>query len=144
MVGVGSLNVFPTSLIIYIISMAQRVTIPWDDGSGDNFYIDFSGVAGATTCPVTSDANLTGLERTKVLEFRTTTAGIPEASQASAYLTVVQKIDSLVVAMFENVVSIYDGQKAGYKEPTATYLRNLAGGLQKTEAGEKIKLTEKE
>lgn len=91
--------------------MAQKVSIPWEDGSGDNFYIDFSGIAGTSQSIVTSDHNLTGFERRKTIEFRTTSN---TSKQASAYLTVIQKTDSLVVAMYDNIVSIYDDKKAGY------------------------------
>lgn len=92
-----------------------KITIPWDDGSGDSFYIDYTGIEGSSESLITSDINLTGVERRKTLVFRTTTSNVSTAHQAEAYLTIVQRIDSLIVAMFKGVVSIYDGKKAGYK-----------------------------
>lgn len=94
-----------------------KVSIPWNDGSGDNFYIDYTGIEGSSESLITSDTNLTGVERRKTLVFRTTTTGVTTAQQAEAYLTVVQMTDSLiVVAKFFNIVSMYDDQKAGYKQ----------------------------
>ena len=90
------------------------VTIPWDDGSGDSIYLNFSTVVETGQATVTSDFNYTGYERSKVLSFRTTTNGLSNGEQAVAYLTVIQKTDGLVVAQFEDTVSIYDETKAGY------------------------------
>lgn len=94
--------------------MAQRVTIPWGDGSGDNLYLDFSGQAGESVCTVTSDVNLSGFERTKVVEFRTTNSEIADASQIVVNLSIVQDTDRLIVATFNDITSIYEGKKAGY------------------------------
>ena len=93
-----------------------KVSIPWDDGSGDNSYIDYTGIEGNSESLITSDTNLTGVERRKTLVFRTTTTGVITAQQAEAYLTVVQMTDSLIIATFSNIVSMYDDQKAGYKQ----------------------------
>ena len=91
-----------------------KVTIPWDDGSGDNFYIDYTGIGGCSDSIITSDINRTGVERRKTLVLRTTAAVVTPAQQAEAYLTVVQKTDGLIVATFSNIVATYDGIKAGY------------------------------
>lgn len=97
-----------------------KVSIPWDDGSGDNFYIDYTGIEGSSESLITSDTNLTGVERRKTLVFRTTTTRVATAQQAEAYLTVVQMTDSLiVVATFSNIVSLYDDVKAGYRQQNA-------------------------
>lgn len=119
-----------------------KVTIPWDDGSGDNFYIDYTGIGGSSESLITSDTNLTGVERRKTLVFRTTTTGVITAQQAEAYLTVVQMTDSLIVATFSNIVSIYEGQKAGYKQNEVAYLRHQLEGYVKTSDDEKIQLKE--
>lgn len=119
-----------------------KVSIPWDDGSGDNFYIDYTGIGGSSESIITSDTNLTGVERRKTLVFRTTTTIVATAKQAEAYLTVVQMTDSLIVAMFEGVVSIYSGMKAGYKTDEAQYLRTQLDGYMKTSEDEKIQLKE--
>lgn len=92
-----------------------KVTIPWDDGSGDNFYIDYTGIEGSSESLITSDTNPTGVERRRTLVFRTTTTGVTTDQQAEAYLTVVQMTDSLIIATFFDIVSMYDDQKAGYK-----------------------------
>lgn len=45
------------------------ISIPWDDGSGDNFYLDISQVNQSNNITITSDINLTGLIRFKTLTF---------------------------------------------------------------------------
>lgn len=92
-----------------------KVSIPWDDGSGDNFYIDYTGIEGSSESLITSDTNFTGVERRKTLVFRTTTTGVTTAQQAEAYLTVVQMTDGLIIATFSNIVSLYDDVRAGYR-----------------------------
>lgn len=106
-----------------------KITIPWDDGSGDSFYIDYTGIEGSSESLITSDTNLTGVERRKTLVFRTTTANVGTAQQAEAYLTVVQRTDSLIVAIFKGVVSIYDDKKAGYKNRRSSVPKDTAWGL---------------
>lgn len=96
-----------------------KVTIPWGDGSGDNFYIDYTGVEGSSESVITSNINQTGVERRKTLVFRTTTSNVVTALQAEAYLTVIQKTDnSLVVAMFNNTVATFGTSevKAGWRD----------------------------
>lgn len=95
-----------------------KVTIPWGDGSGDNFYIDYTGVEGSSESLITSDINQTGVERRKTLVFRTTTSNVVIALQTEAYLTVIQKTDSLVVAMFNNTVATFGTLevKAGWRD----------------------------
>lgn len=95
-----------------------KVTIPWGDGSGDNFYIDYTGVEGSSESLITSDINQTGVERRKTMVFRTTTLNVVTALQAEAYLTVIQKTDSLVVAMFNNTVATFGTSevKAGWRD----------------------------
>lgn len=95
-----------------------KVTIPWGDGSGDNFYIDYTGVEGSSESLIISDINQTGVERRKTLLFRTTTSNVVTALQSEAYLTVIQKTDSLVVAMFNNTVVTFGTSevKAGWRD----------------------------
>lgn len=97
-----------------------KVTIPWGDGSGDNFYIDYTGVEGSSESLIISDINQTGVERRKTLVFRTTTStsNVVTALQSEAYLTVIQKPDSLVVAMFNNTVATFGTSevKAGWRD----------------------------
>lgn len=84
-----------------------KITIPWDDGSGDSFYIDYTGIERSSESLITSDTNLTGVERRKTLVFRTITANVGTAQQAEAYLTVVQRTDNLIVAIYDNIGSSY-------------------------------------
>lgn len=65
------------------------VTIAWNDGSGDNLYLSLSG----DSVEVTSDANWSGEERSKTLNFATT-VGI-----ASAQLVVTQSVGLSVVVI---------------------------------------------
>lgn len=82
-----------------------KLTIPWDDGSGDNMYIEFTGQPGNTELPITSDVNESGYERRKTLVFKTTNTGNTLPSEA--YLTIVQKTGNLVVAIYDNIGSTY-------------------------------------
>lgn len=90
-----------------------KVSIPWDDGSGDSFYIDFEGLSVGLECEITSDPNFTRLERKKTLIFKanTTKSDIPYESEA--YLTVIQRLDSLIIASFEGIISTYGNVKGG-------------------------------
>lgn len=96
-----------------------KITIPWNDGSGDSFYINYTGIEGSSESLITSDTNLTGVERRKTLVFKTTTTRVATAQQAEAYLIVVQMTDSLIVATFSNIVSLYNDVKAGYRSQNA-------------------------
>lgn len=95
-----------------------KVTIPWGDGSGDNFYIDYTGVEGSSESLIISDINQTGVERRKTIVFRTTISNVVTALQSEVYLTVIQKTDSLVVAMFNNTVATFGTSKikAGWRD----------------------------
>lgn len=46
--------------------MAETI-IPWGDGSGDNLYLTYPSASGSQTVSVASDANGTGVARTKVV-----------------------------------------------------------------------------
>lgn len=87
--------------------------IPWDDGSGDKFYVDFSQLTSDNPLIlVTSDENNTSIERTKILRFRgSVTTNYP---QADTILRVTQQVDNLVIATFENHTSVYQETKSGY------------------------------
>jgi len=93
------------------------VPIPWEDGTRDFFYLDFSKIAaGDTVIPVSSDLNNTGVERTKVIRFQGVepNENSPEGAQAQAVLRIVQQADNLVIATFTQTYSIYEDVKAGY------------------------------
>lgn len=95
----------------------EKVAIPWDDGSGDSFYVDFTGLSGKLESLITSDPNFTGLERKKTLVFKTNTNNSSIPYESEAYLTVLQRLDSLIVASFEGVVSVPNSDeliKGGY------------------------------
>lgn len=93
------------------------IAIPWEPTlpDGDKFYMDFSTIAEDYIVKISSDKNETGLARTRILKFK---GAMPDGSlpnaQAEAFLRVVQQVDDLVVATFENTTSVYNDQKAGY------------------------------
>lgn len=95
------------------------VAIPWDDGSGDNLYLDFSRMEETNnTIYLSADENNTGMARTKIVKFQgdPSTGNLPSGvSQAAAVLRIVQQIDNYIVATFEQTYSIYDDQKAAFK-----------------------------
>lgn len=92
----------------------EKVAIPWDDGSGDSFYIDFSGLSGNLETVITSDPNFTRVERKKTLIFRANPGNSNIPYESEAYLTVTQKLDSLIIASFEGIISSYDNTKGGH------------------------------
>lgn len=74
----------------------MRTTIPWEDGSGDNIYLDYAAASGNQTVLVSSDANDTYEERRKNITFATT--GV---TPVTATLTVIQASNGdLVVITF--------------------------------------------
>lgn len=81
-----------------------KVNIPWDDGYGDNLYIEYTGQPGNNELLITSDFNNTGFERRKTLIFKTPSNG---KLHSEAYLTVIQKTDNLIVAIYDNIGSSY-------------------------------------
>ena len=88
--------------------------IPWNDGTNQNFYLDFSNVQENGQILVTSDKNTQGIQRVKVIGFK----GISEKvdnNQPIAYLQVLQQTDNSIVATFDSNVSIYDDNNASYK-----------------------------
>lgn len=94
----------------------DKFTIPWDDGSGDNFYLDFSNIdLSNPVIPINSDENNTGIERTKIIRLKGASQ-VSSQPQADAVLKIVQQINNLIIASFENFVSIYGTKKAGYLE----------------------------
>lgn len=95
----------------------DKVAIPWDDGSGNHLYLDFSKMVQNSESYVTSDANLTGLERRKTIIFSAGKAASLALPQ-EAYLTIVQRTDSLIVASLSGIVGAIDGIKAGWAEAT--------------------------
>lgn len=62
--------------------MAIIKTIPWDDGSGDNIYLDSNASEGNQTVTVSSDAN-TGAARTKIITFATGVGNVSEVLTVS-------------------------------------------------------------
>lgn len=110
---------YPLYIPNLIIRVWQKLVYPWVTAPEIIFILDYTGIEGSSESLITSDTNLTGVERRKTLVFRTTTTRVATAQQAEAYLTVVQMTDSLIVATFSNIVSIYDDVKAGYRQQNA-------------------------
>lgn len=91
-----------------------QVNIPWSDGTPDYFTLTLNeeNISGdEAIINIQSQENNTGVVRSKVLRFR---SNVP--SQADAVLNVQQQADSLIIATFEQIYSIYgDNQiKAGF------------------------------
>lgn len=93
----------------------SKITIPWDDGSGDNLYLDLTSILSTSETIVTSDKNLTGFDRKKTLIFKGESGNTAESDRNGAYLTIIQRTDSSIVASFEGIVSMYSGVKATFK-----------------------------
>lgn len=86
------------------------IAFNWGDGTSDKLYlkVEVSGEIG-----VYSDVNSTGVTRTKNIVFNGSQVDLEEGQQAKAILHVVQQINSLVVATFENTVSVYTNIGSG-------------------------------
>lgn len=70
---------------------AQKMTIPWDDGSGNNLYLNFDPeFVGTQDVVITSDENPKDEARTKNLVFKTSTPGLSSGQQSQATLEIVQ------------------------------------------------------
>ena len=93
--------------------MEYKISIPWGDGTNQNFYLDFSNVQENGQILVTSDKNTQGIQRVKVIGFK----GISEKvdnNQPIAYLQVLQQTDNSVVATFDNKKSLYSNTSSQY------------------------------
>ena len=93
--------------------MENKISIPWGDGTNQNFYLDFSNVQENGQILVTSDKNTNGIQRVKVIGFK----GISEQvdnNQPIAYLQVLQQTDNSIVATFDNIKSLYSNISSQY------------------------------
>ena len=94
--------------------MEYKISIPWGDGTNQNFYLDFSNVQENGQILVTSDKNTNGIQRVKVIGFK----GISEQidnNQPIAYLQVLQQVDNTkVVATFDSIKSLYSNISSQY------------------------------
>jgi hypothetical protein len=93
----------------------MRTTIPWGDGSGDNIYLDYTTATGDQTILVSSDANGTGITRTKDIVFNA--SGV-----SSVTLTVRQYSENtdIVIITRNDVYPTYDETAVGYMTDTPT------------------------
>ena len=87
------------------------ISLPWGDGTTDHIYLKID--PDSEEIGVYSDVNNTGITRSKNLVFFGSSSQISGSQQAKAVLHVVQQINSLVVATFENTVSTYVGIGSG-------------------------------
>lgn len=85
------------------------VKVPWKDGSGDSFYLDFTTLINTSEAFATSDVNLTGKHRKRTICLKTM-ADIPNSS---LYFTIEQDVNSIVVVSYNSTISVYDDTKAG-------------------------------
>lgn len=91
--------------------MDNLLELPWEDGSGDKIYLDFSKTKTQGIIEFSSDYNWTEVDRTKVLKLK---GASKNYAQAAVYLQFYQKPNHLVIASFDQSISIYDEVKAGY------------------------------
>ena len=93
--------------------MENKISIPWGDGTNQNFYLDFSNIQENGQILVTSDKNTNGIQRVKVIGFK----GISEQvdnNQPIAYLQVLQQTDNSIVATFDSIKSLYSNISSQY------------------------------
>ena len=97
--------------------MEYKISIPWGDGTNQNFYLDFSNIQENGQILVTSDKNTNGIQRVKVIGFKGVSEQVDnnQPNQPIAYLQVLQQTDNSIVATFDSNVSIYDDNKASFK-----------------------------
>lgn len=91
--------------------MDNLLELPWEDGSGDKIYLDFSKTKTQGIIEFSSDYNWTEVDRTKVLKLN---GASKNYAQAAVYLQFHQKPNHMVVASFDQSISIYDEVKTGY------------------------------
>ncbi len=85
----------------------MMITIPWEDGTDDNFYIDFTDVDNPI---VTSDENTLQIDRSKLIRFSTPV----ESVTSVLYLKVEQKFNGIIIPTFTNVASAYGQTVPGF------------------------------
>ena len=85
----------------------MTITIPWEDGSEDNFYIDYTNPLNPV---ITSDENLDHITRRKVIRY-TTNQSTPNGT---VYLIVEQRFDGLIIPIFETTVPSIDNTISGF------------------------------
>lgn len=88
------------------------ITIPWDDGSGDNIYLTYQSASGDQIIQVSSDANTGYTERTRDITF-TATAGNTTISRV---LTVVQEGKDIVIITRNDVAMTENDVAVGYEQ----------------------------
>lgn len=87
------------------------VGIPWNDGTTDMLYFDFSLIAkGDSTIRVSSDENNTNLNRSRVITFQgvTTLDNVNPDIQIAATLNVVQQKDQQLIVTFNQAYPVYE------------------------------------
>lgn len=92
----------------------QTISIPWASGETDSIHLTWndSGIPGDVIVTITSDKNTTGIIRQKNITFTTQALSGP---QASASLRVIQDVEGLVIAKYNDIISMYNEIKAGFK-----------------------------
>ena len=86
------------------------LTINWDDGSGDKLYLTpYTGSSGQTPVVITSDANATGIYRTKQVKFY-----VINKPEVYVWLTIKQSAggDLWVLGLGDNIVG-YNSKAIG-------------------------------
>jgi hypothetical protein len=97
-----------------IYMSTQTISIPWASGETDSIHLTWndSGIPGDVIVTITSNKNTTGIIRQKDITFTTQALSGP---QASASLRVIQNVEGLVIAKYNDIISMYNEIKAGFK-----------------------------
>nr|DAX25569.1 MAG TPA: hypothetical protein [Crassvirales sp.] len=97
-----------------IYMSTQTISIPWASGETDSIHLTWndSGIPGDVIVTITSDKNTTGIIRQKDIIFTTQALSGP---QASASLRIIQDVEGLVIAKYNDIISMYNEIKAGFK-----------------------------
>ena len=88
----------------------EIITLPWNDGSGNNIYLDFNTLATLSEVGVSSDPNLTGIPRSRTLCLNTHS----DSPYSKLWMTITQAVDDMVTAVFETTLSVYTDTTNGH------------------------------
>jgi len=99
--------------------MAQ-ISIGWDDGTGDELTITYTGTSGVSTLTVSSDPNLLEYERQITLTLETVTSGVIKYLTVKQqfegfrdFLTTVDSANDFPVDSLENAIEINSSGATG-------------------------------
>lgn len=92
----------------------NEIILDWEDGTSDKIYLRLNPTTGEIG--VYSDANNTGVTRARNIVMFGSSTNLSTNQQAKAVLHVVQQINNLIVATFDNTVATYSTIGSGNYE----------------------------